>query len=142
MTRLKAIAALTLACAGLAPRMPARADINEMQLGAPISEDGTTVNFAVYSHNATHIQLCLFASPQGANAILTRDMEINIRLGAGSLGDSLDQGERMRATSSVVDARSTWQKCAGSRVEYQRYPSAKKSSYQWPTARNGSGVMP
>ena len=74
MTRLKAIAALTLACAGLAPRMPARADINEMQLGAPISEDGTTVNFAVYSHNATHIQLCLFASPQGANAVLTRDI--------------------------------------------------------------------
>ena len=54
--------------------MAARADINEMQLGASISKDGTTVNFAVYSHNATHIQLCLFASPQGANAILTRDI--------------------------------------------------------------------
>jgi hypothetical protein len=74
MTRLKAITVLTLACAGLAPTISARADINEMQLGASISKDGTTVNFAVYSHNATHIQLCLFASPQGANAILTRDI--------------------------------------------------------------------
>ena len=74
MTRLKAIAALALACAGLAPTMLARADINEMQLGASMSKDGKTVNFTVYSHNATHIQLCLFASPQGANAILTRDI--------------------------------------------------------------------
>jgi len=74
MTRLRAITALTLACAGLAPTMLARADINAMQLGATISKEGTTVNFAVYSHNATHIQLCLFASPQGANAILTRDI--------------------------------------------------------------------
>jgi hypothetical protein len=74
MARLKAIAALTLACAGLAPAMPARAVINEMQLGASISQDGTTVNFTVYSANATHIQLSLFASPQGANAILTRDI--------------------------------------------------------------------
>jgi isoamylase len=73
MTCSKAIAALTLACAGLTPTMPACANINEMQLGASISTDGT-VNFAVYSHNATHIQLCLFASPQGANAVLTRDI--------------------------------------------------------------------
>src|ERR1700733_10759856 len=74
MTRSKAIAALALACAALTPTMPARADINEMQLGASVSTDGASVNFAVYSHNATHIQLCLFASPQGANAILTRDI--------------------------------------------------------------------
>jgi glycogen operon protein len=74
MTRLKAITALTLACAGLAPTMPAHADINEMQLGASISKEGKTVNFTLYSYNATHIQLCLFASPQGANAILTRDI--------------------------------------------------------------------
>ena len=64
MTRLKAIATLMLACAGLALTMRARADINEMQLGASISKDGKTVNFRVYSHNATHIELCLFASPQ------------------------------------------------------------------------------
>ena len=55
MTRLKAIAALTLACAGLAATMPARGDINEMRLGASISKDGKTVSFAVYSYNATHI---------------------------------------------------------------------------------------
>jgi glycogen operon protein len=55
--------------------MSARADINEMQLGASISADGKTVNFAVYSANATHIVLCLFALPQGANAVLTRDIE-------------------------------------------------------------------
>jgi isoamylase len=74
MTRLKAIATLTLACAGFALPMPARAEINEMQLGATISTDGQTVSFAVYSSHATHIQLCLFASRQGANAILTRDI--------------------------------------------------------------------
>jgi isoamylase len=74
MTRPKAITALTLAYAGLAPTMPARAEINEMQLGASISKEGKTVNFTVYSDNATHIQLCLFASPRGANAILTRDI--------------------------------------------------------------------
>ena len=76
MTRLKAITVLTLACAGLAPTISARADINEMQLGASISKEGKTVNFTVYSYNATHIQLCLFASPQGANAILTRDIVV------------------------------------------------------------------
>jgi len=75
MTRLKAIAALPLIFSALAPTMPARADINEMQLGASISKDGETVNFAVYSAHATHIQLCLFASAQGANAVLTRDIE-------------------------------------------------------------------
>ena len=74
MARLKAMAALTLACAGLLPTMPARADIDEMQLGASLSADGQTVSFAVYSSQATHIQLCLFASRQGANAILTRDI--------------------------------------------------------------------
>ena len=73
MTRLKAMAALAL-IAALAPAMTARADINEMQLGASLSQDGETVNFAVYSANATHIQLCLFASAQGANAVLTRDI--------------------------------------------------------------------
>ena len=45
-----------------------------MQLGASISKDGKTVNFRVYSHNATHIELCLFALPNGANAVLTRDI--------------------------------------------------------------------
>ena len=47
MTRLKAITALTLACAGLALTMPAHADINEMQLGASISKEGKTVNFTL-----------------------------------------------------------------------------------------------
>jgi isoamylase len=74
MTRLKAIATLTLACAGFALTRTARADINEMQLGASISKDSKTVNFTVYSHNATHIELCLFALPNGANAVLTRDI--------------------------------------------------------------------
>ena len=74
MTRLKAITTLTLACAGLAPTIPARAEINEMQLGASIAKEGKTVNFTVYSHNATHVELCLFALPNGANAVLTRDI--------------------------------------------------------------------
>ena len=73
MTHLKAMAALLLILAALA--LPARADINEMQLGAWISKDGETVNFAVYSAHATHIQLCLFASAQGTNAVLTRNIE-------------------------------------------------------------------
>ena len=75
MTRLKAIAALALILARFAPALPARADINELHIGASISEDGGTVTFAVYSAHATHIELCLFASPQGANAVLTRDIE-------------------------------------------------------------------
>ncbi|MGA8582294.1 MAG: alpha-amylase family glycosyl hydrolase [Roseiarcus sp.] len=74
MTRLKAIATLMLACAGFALPGGARADIDEMQLGASISKDSKTVSFRVYSHNATHIELCLFALPNGANAVLTRDI--------------------------------------------------------------------
>ena len=74
MTRLKAIATLMLACAGFALAGGARADIDEMQLGASISKDSQTLSFRVYSHNATHIELCLFALPNGANAVLTRDI--------------------------------------------------------------------
>jgi isoamylase len=74
MTRFRVTAALTLAFIGLAPTMHAGAEINEMELGAATSSDGKTVSFAVYSHSATHIELCLFASPQGANAILTQDI--------------------------------------------------------------------
>ena len=74
MTRSKAIATLALAFAVFALMRGARADINEMQLGASMSKDGETVSFAVYSHNAAHIELCLFASPQGANAILTYEI--------------------------------------------------------------------
>ena len=69
------MAALPLILAAFAPTLPARADINKMHLGASMSKDGKTVNFAVYSAHATHIQLCLFASAQGANAALTRDIE-------------------------------------------------------------------
>ena len=42
MTCLKAIATLMLACAGFALAGGARADIDEMQLGASISKDGKT----------------------------------------------------------------------------------------------------
>ena len=74
MGRLKTIATSALAFAVFALMRGARADINEMQLGASMSKDGETVSFAVYSHNATHIELCLFASPQGAKAILTYEI--------------------------------------------------------------------
>ena len=69
------MAAGALIFAAFAPTMPAHADINEMHLGASLSKDGGTVTFAVYSAHATHIELCLFASAQGANAVLTRDIE-------------------------------------------------------------------
>ena len=45
MTCLKAIATLMLACAGFALAGGARADIDEMQLGASISKDSKTVSF-------------------------------------------------------------------------------------------------
>ena len=74
MISLKAIATLVLACAGFAlAGAPGVAD-NEMQLGASISKDSQTLSFRVYSHNATHIAICLFALPNGANAVLTRDI--------------------------------------------------------------------
>ena len=73
VTRLIAAFALALASLVFLP-VPLRAAINEMRLGASVSEDGKTFTFAVYSAHATHIRLCLFASPQGGKAILTRDI--------------------------------------------------------------------
>ena len=74
MTRLKAMAALPLTpCPRTNNAGPRGHQRNAV--GASISRDGQTVNFAVYSAHATHIQLCLFASAQGANAVLTRDIE-------------------------------------------------------------------
>ena len=46
-------------------------------LGARYNKQDKTVEFSLYSKNATHVLLCIFNRPQGEDAVMTLSMERN-----------------------------------------------------------------
>ncbi|MBR2069544.1 MAG: hypothetical protein IJ877_07270 [Candidatus Gastranaerophilales bacterium] len=48
---------------------------DKTSLGAKYNKHEGTVEFKLYSENATHVLLCIFNKPQGEDAVMTLDME-------------------------------------------------------------------
>ena len=48
---------------------------DETSLGAIYNKQDNTVEFRLYSKNATKVFLCIFEKPQGEDAVMTLDME-------------------------------------------------------------------
>ena len=48
---------------------------DKTSLGAKYNRHEKTVEFRLYSKNATHVQLCIFNKPQGEDAVMTLTME-------------------------------------------------------------------
>ena len=60
-------------------------DARRATLGATLDELGSNVSFRVYSRNATHIELCLYAQPIGEDERLAQAMERGRDGGFGAL---------------------------------------------------------
>ena len=52
--------------------------LKEFQLGAKENPETKSIDFKLYSKNATKVLLCIFDTPQGADPVMTLTMSLSI----------------------------------------------------------------